>query len=347
MYSFNGVGTPPDADKNASLMLGAGRKGTLQNAKPPVVALAERVVAVNLRTVSGNDAIRTILKVGGKVITVTGRNATRDKTAATTAAGVLPNLHIVPGSVLFTLPGAGNDIQDDGNGILVDFGTSTARGVINYDTGAYSFTASGAIGNLSVGYQHTDYISVSGGAATAEVDTTGAGTVAQTHTTTSPIVPGTWTGADTGAQTYVDDAKGNIIQTNVATHIVVGTIDYVNGVVSITASAAVIAVSITHNYTIDKYNKKVAAGGGYVNNQLWPDGGEQYADAIKSTPVPALGGADCPTVKLGLFAESTSATGEGALRVNFTYRAQDTFEDASMQPKQDAIEAGGKSGISM
>lgn len=346
-YSFNGIGTPPDADKNASVMIGAGRKGTLQNAKPPVSALAERITSVNLRTVSGSFDIRTILKVGGKVITVVARNATRDKTAATTAAGVLPNLNIVPGSVLFTLPGAGNDIQDDGNGILVDFGTSTARGVINYATGAYSFTASGAIGNLSVGYQHTDFISVSGGAATAEVDVTGAGTVAQTHTTSFPIVPGTWAGNDAGAQTYVDDAKGNIVQTNVAVHLVVGTIDYVNGVVSITASAAVIGASITHNYTKDLFNKKIAAGGGYVNTQLWPDGGELYADAVKSTPVPALGGADCPSVKLGIFAESTNANGDGALRVSFTYRAQDTFEDASFQLRTDAVEAGGKSGISL
>lgn len=344
-YSFNGVGTPPDADKNASLMLGATRKGTLQNAKPQVVALAERVTAVNLRTVRGSADIRTIVKVGGKVITVTGRSAQRDVTAATTAAGVLPNLNIVPGSVTFHLSGAGNDIEDDGNGVLVDVGTSTVRGSINYETGAYSFTGSGAIGNLTVDYQHTDYVSVSGGAATAEVDTTGAGTPNQTHTTTDPIVPGTWTGADAGTQTFVDDAKGNVIQTNTATHAVAGTIDYVNGVVVIVA-AANINTSITHNYTKDKYNKKVAAGGGYVNNQFLPDGGDQYADAVKAVPTPALGGADTPAVKLGLFAESTSTTDEGALRVNFTYRAQDTFENASMQPKQDAVENGGKSGIS-
>ncbi len=345
-YSFNGVGTPPDADKNASLMLGANRKGTLQNSKPPVVALAERVVAVNLRAVRGSADIRTIVKVGGKVITVTGREATNDKTGANTAAGVLPNLNLVPGSITFHLSGAGNDIEDDGNGVLVDVGTSTVRGSINYETGAYSFTGSGAITNLTVDYQHTDYISVSDGAATPEVDTTGAGTVAQTHTTSFPIVPGTWSAADTGAQTYVDDGKGNVIQTNPAQHLKVGTIDYVNGVVTITASAAVIAVSLTHNYTKDKYNKKVAAGGGYVNNQFLPDGGEAYADAVKAVPTPALGGADIPAVKLGIFAESTSATDEGALRANFTYRAQDTFENASMQPKQDAVEEGGKSGIS-
>lgn len=336
-YSFNGVGNEPNAKKMSSQMIGALPFGSLQNAKPQLDVLAERVVAAEFRTVKGDDNVRVITRVGGKTTSVSGLPTVADSTGANTAAGVLPNRSITPGTVLFTHGGAGSNVEDDGEGVLQDEGGGTARGTIDYESGEYSYEASGAKGETTVAYDHTDYISVSGGSQ-SENSTDGAGSPNFSDSTAYPIVPGTLVMDDQGtpSQTFVDDGKGNVIQTNAA-DAVVGTVNYGTGAISFTA-AGNITTSTDITYDRDLYSKTIAAGGGHLTMQYVPDGGDFYQDAIKSPPVANQGGAYTPSVKLGFFAEAVAANGNNALRVNVTSKGEDTFQNPDLSKRNDALE---------
>jgi hypothetical protein len=50
---------------------------------------------------------------------------------------------------------------------------------------------------------------------------------------------------------------------------------------------------------------------------------------------------------LGVFAEAAADNADGALRVDLTYRAQDTFMTQGVSKRNDAVEGGGKSGINL
>ncbi len=335
-YNFNGVGNEPNAKKSSSQMIGALPLGSLQNAKPQLEVLAERVVSAEFRTIRGKDNVRVITRVGGKTIVVSGLLTVADSTGANTAAGVLPNRDIVAGTVLFTHAGAGNNVEDDGDGVLQDAGGGTVRGVINYETGVYSYTASDAKGDTIVAYDHTDYVSVSGGAQ-AENSTDGAGTTDFADSTALPIVPGTLTLTDQGTLTFADDGKGNIVQTNTTPDAVVGTVNYATGAISLSGTGN-ITTSIDLAYNHDLYSKTVAAGGSHLTCQYVPDGGDFYQDAIKSPPIANQGGAYTPNVKLGFFAEALAANGNNGLRVNVMSKGEDTFQNPDLSKRNDALE---------
>jgi len=343
-YNFNGIGNEPNADKRSSNMIAALPLGGLQNAKPGIFTLVERIVATELRTVKGSDNVRVITRIGGKPIVVSGLLTAVDELTTSSAAGTLPNRSITPETVLFTHAGAANNIEDDGEGILQDAGGGAARGTINYDTGAYSYVASGVIGVTSVAYNHTDYVSVSGGAQT-ENSTNGAASSAFADSTAFPIVPGTLALTDQAALVFEDDGKGNVIQTN-AGNVSVGTVNYGTGAISLSGITGTITTSMDIAYNRDFYSKTVAAGGGHLTMQYLPDGGEFWADAVKSTPIAQDGGAYTPSVLVGIFAEAAAANGNNALRVNFVMRGEDTFENPDLGKRSDVLEDSAGTGVS-
>ena len=269
--------------------------------------------------------------------------AAADKVTGNDVAGQLPNRSIVAGTVLFTLSGAGNNVEDDGNGILVDEGTTDVRGSIDYETGVYSFTASGTPDNVTVAYDHTDFVSVAASDTTTE-DTGGATGSAVSFVHGVPIAPGSYVSADAGSITVKDDGKGNIVQDNTAAHAVVGTIDYNTGAVAYTVTGTINASNMDATFRRDVLSKELSAGGGALHLETLPEQGSAYAAAISGPSNQETGGDG--EVELGLFAETTDQT-DGAVLFTVNHMGDDTFINSDFNTEVGPLNDAGKDGLTL
>jgi len=294
-YSFNGIGTVEAQDRvneHRTGVPGIGAPALLQRA--PVKRLS-KIAANNV----GKEAAYLRLKHGGKTQTRTAESLKIASQGSQVYTGSFQFKNIVPGTVSITNGGAPLTIVDDSAGNLVDTGTTTKRGTVNYATGAFTFTY-GAAETLPVlaAYSHTDYVEF---ASAAQVITDAGG--ANPRTITCPfgrVVPGSVVLAD-GVHTWADDGKGNIVQTDTG-YTVVGTIDYATGIITKTSGTA-IGASTASSCKFNPFAALIVAGGGQklfdVQSAIPELTNEAFADGVKGETY------------VGLFGDSHAAAGAG------------------------------------
>jgi len=194
---------------------------------------------------------------------------------------------IVPGSVVVADPGANPDLVDsDNDGILYEVGTTVARGTISYVDGSLDITYGAAsTAPLAIAYNHTaptDFVS--------PAQTTNQAAAAFPFTMAlsfGRVNPGSVVIVDSAAPpAYIDDGKGNIIETTAAAEAVQGTIDYATGIITITGGSAALAGTVTATFTFNPFGVLLAGGGGSATTVLYPGqipelSDEPWADGAK------------------------------------------------------------------
>lgn len=350
-YTFHGIGHKPDDIKQLELRFGALRSGGLLNYVPDKFWEAQRVMRIALSSRRGTQNLFAAVRIGGVARTVTSLNMEADETSATTAAGQLPFNNITPSTVTFTHGGAANNITDDGNGLLVDSGTSTQRGTINYTTGEYSYTASNTKGLTTCTFTHTDYVDVPGASDESETSTNGAGSKTHTGTTAYPVVPTTFTAVDDSSGpstcTVTDDGRGRLIQT-LSAEKVVGTIDYKTGAISMSGLDTNIDTKLTYTYRRNVLGKTIAAGGAEVELNLLPGDDSVYGNFITDSPANLADGGDpMRHVKMTVAVEPVAADNYGELMAIVSYRGKDTFLLSSLNSLTRGIRTQAEAGNSV
>lgn len=176
--------------------------------------------------------------------------------------GALAHGSITPGSIVIHEAGVLADIVDDGAGVLHDIGIpANVRGSVNYTTGVVDLTwGAAATAPVTASYTHsayTDFVSPQQAASKA----------AGVFPFTLPlgfgrVVPGSVAITDGNPLTFVDDGKGNIIETTGGGAVVRGTIDYATGIITLTAASAALAGTVAATFTFNPFGAMVVAGAG-------------------------------------------------------------------------------------
>lgn len=208
---------------------------------------------------------------------------------------------LVPGTVVVTEGGALADIVDDGAGTLHDLGIpANVRGTVDYVNGLLDLTWGGAAtAPVTVAYDHQDATDFS--SAAQALTATAAGAYPETfQSTVGRVIPGSVSLTD-GALTFVDDGKGNMIETTGGIATVVGTVDYGTGLVTLTSgtapmSAVVDATTLTTSY--NPFASLLQPGGqataDFLNSQIPELTQEPWADGLKGESRVSLWG-ECLT----------------------------------------------------
>lgn len=300
-YTFAGIGTAEAKTRHDEYRTGV----------PP---LGQRLLALlsapirqttDLKVMNqGNEACDVRLAHGSGTRTVAGELLAALGVSTTVYRGQLQFGSVVPGSV--TIGAAAgpvpltdvNPITGEGDGNLWDAG-GVKRGTINYLTGVVDITFAGAVTEpVTAGYQHTDWVQFAFAQVTSHTAPGGTGTGGTPEviqTTFGRIVPGTIAFTDGGGDTFVDDGKGNIIETTGGSAAVVGTVDYATGVITVTDAGLAVTGTFNVTYSFNPFGALLVAGGSTQDmNLLSPDipeiGSESYADGIKGESRLALVG---------------------------------------------------------
>jgi len=215
---------------------------------------------------AGDLAIDTWLRHAGSQKAVAVARLEAMQVGATDQfTGRLQHKAIVPrtaaGLLGITITDASQTLVDDGEGVMLLQGTTTVVGSIDYATGLIDVTfPAAAVLPVQAAYTHADYTDfLSPQQAIPVTPTTGfpfafatpfgrvaAGTVAFT----------------VGALTFVDDGRGNIIETTAAGEGNRGTIDYATGLITLTSSSAALGANITSGtYNFNPFAQRVGGGG--------------------------------------------------------------------------------------
>lgn len=307
-YVFQGVGHVEAQNRDNSVRTGVpglGAGAVLAH------ATVKRTAAVEAHNV-GEEAAHVRLRHQGATKTRTNEYLVALAAGGNRYVGKLGQKDIVPGTVSITNGGAPATIVDvdvagdpTPNGELYDTGTATLRGTINRVTGVIDFTYGAAPTEpVRITYQHTDYtdfaspsqstVTATGGVdpgVTPFVQTLGFGRVN----------PYSIAMADGGAQTYVDDGKGNIVETTGASADKVGTVDYARGIITLNETGTgALTGNMTTTYTFNPFAALLAKAGGAklldVFSQIPEFTAEAWADGIKGES------------RIGLWGESRSST---------------------------------------
>lgn len=240
----------------------------------------------------GEEACDVRLAHGSSTKTVTGEALAALSGDLTTYRGKLQFGAIVPGSVTIANAGAPATLEDDGNGNLVDQGTTTVRGTIDYLTGTVDWTyGAAATEPVTADYQHNDYVEF---AFAQSQPNTAAGAYPESFQTQfGRVVPGSVTLTD-GVTTFVDDGKGNMLEGNAVN----GSIDYATGAITLTGGSAVLLTTAdltVITYSFNPFGALLVPGGSTQGMSLLsPDipeiGSEAFADGIKGESRLALVG---------------------------------------------------------
>jgi hypothetical protein len=241
------------------------------------------VKAVN----TGEHGAEVRLRHGSSVKSVTAEWIKAfDTGALTTYRGRLQFKSIVPGTVVISDPGANPDLVDPaGDGVLVEVGTTTQRGTIDYVTGNLDITyGAAATAPVTIAYDHTDPVDF---ASPAQVTNQAAAAFPFTMPLGfGRVNPGTVTITHGGVTTYADDGKGNIVETTGGSEAVQGSIDYGTGVITITGGSAVLAGTVAATYNFNPFAAVLVGGGGTGTTVLYPGqipelSDEPWADGAK------------------------------------------------------------------
>jgi len=286
-YSFAGIGAAEAKTRENEHRTGV----------PPLGGKTALLSAPILRTTGvramnqGSAAADVRLAHGGSTKTKTGEHLAALGNPLTIFKGKLQSSSITPGTLSITNAGAPATVVDDGAGNLVDIGTSTLRGTVDYFTGIISLTyAVAATAPVLAGYSHTDWTEF--GFAQTSTPTVATSYPEVLPTTFGRVVPGTVSLTD-GVETFVDDGKGNMIETTGGIATVTGSIDYATGVITLTSGSGTLANPTTVTYQFNPFAGVLAAGGGSQGfDLLSPDipeiGSEAFADGIKGEASLAL-----------------------------------------------------------
>lgn len=285
--SYAGVGHAEAQNRTNEHRTGVPTKGV---GAPLLRAPLKRFAAVDVLN-SGEDGAELRLRVQGKVKTQTNELLTAHNLGSNKFAGRLQFGAIVAGTVSITNGGAPATVVDNGAGKLVDTGTTTERGTINYTTGEYVLQYGGApTAPVRATYNHKDWTDFEFTPATT---TKAAAAYPFTvKTAFGRVVPGSVTIVDdAGAPDFADDGKGNIVETTVGQEGVRGTIDYATGDITILSDGGAVnlAGTVVVTYKYNPFAALVAAAGGQkltpvysaipeITNEAWADGvkGETY-----------------------------------------------------------------------
>jgi hypothetical protein len=293
-YTFAGIGAAEAKTRYNEHRTGVPPQGSRQALLSAPVRYTTDLKVMN----QGSEAADVRLAHGLSEKAITGEHlAAFDTGALTTFRGRLQFGSIKPGTLSITNAGAPATVVDDGAGLLVDTGTTTKRGTVDYASGTIDLTfGAAATAPVVAAYTHTDYVEFT----FAQSQTaTAAGTYPEAFPTQfGRVVPGTVTLTD-GTRTFVDDGKGNMIETGAGGPAdVVGTVDYALGIITLTTGSATLtaaADSVVIGYSFNPFGSLLVPGGSVQGMSLLsPDipelGSESFADGIKGESRLALVG---------------------------------------------------------
>jgi len=220
--------------------------------------------------VTGTSGVRVVnvgearcelrLRHQGQIKAVTAELLAALAATATHYVGRLQFKDITPGSVSIVNAGAPLTIVDDGAGVLHDTGVPTAvRGTIDYATGLIDFTYGAAPTEpVQIAYSHSDYTDF---ASPQQASSAAAGAFPfALQLGFGRVNPGSVSITEGTPLTFVDDGKGNIIETTGGIAVVVGTIDYATGLVTLTSASGALAGTVTATYTFNPFAAHLVRG---------------------------------------------------------------------------------------
>ena len=291
-YSFAGIGAAEAKDRENEHRTGVPPQGGLAALLSAPIKRTTGVRAMN----QGSNAALVALAHGAGVKTIAAEALIAFKVSTTVYKGTLQYGSIVPGSVTISEAGALADVVDDGSGVLVDTGTTTVRGSVNYTTGEIDLLwGAGATEPVNAAYQHTDWVQF---AVAQTTILTPAGSYPETLSTQfGRLCPGSISLTD-GTEVFVDDGKGNMLETTGGISVVRGSVDYATGVITLTGGTGTLTTT-TITYSFNPFATLLVAGGAHQGVPLMPSaipelGSEAFADGVKGESMLALIG-ECRT----------------------------------------------------
>lgn len=326
-YIFKGIGHAEAKDRITDLRSGVPGLGSGQVilAAPP--RRSSSVAVMN----NGEADIVARLKHGSKTKTVTGEWLAAFLKSATHFVGRLAFKAIVPSTVAIT--GGALVIVDDGAGVLYDTGfigvASHKRGTIDYLSGNLDVTFAAGPTTPNIAYSHNDYTDFS-----SPTQTTTKAAAAAPFTmqlSFGRVVPFSLAITD-GALTFVDDGKGNVIETTGGTATVAGTIDYALGLVVLTTLTAPLGGTVTATFKFNPFAAVLVKAGGAKLLDIYgmiPElTGAAWAAGIK---------AESAILGLGLWAEGRTAV-PSAITVIWSHYGEEPFQ---VKELYSSVQAGG------
>jgi len=267
-YIFGGIGYVEAQDRYDELRTGVPALGNMQVlATAPAVGEKPRGRGVTSSVFvhnSGGESAHVRLRHGESQKTRTAEWLTALLAAGNRVVGNLQWKNVVAGTVVISEAGALLNIVDDGNGVLHDIGIpANVRGSINYVTGLIDFTWGGAPTEpQQITYDFTDYTDFASPTQNHTVAVGGA----FPETFQLPfgrVNPGSLSFNTNGAAwTFIDDGKGNIVETTAAAEAVRGTIDYATGLITVnSAGGGVLAGNFVGTFTFNPFAALIVAAG--------------------------------------------------------------------------------------
>jgi hypothetical protein len=194
----------------------------------------------------------------------------------------------VKGSVVISNAGAPLSIVDDGEGALYDVGfvgvAANLRGSVDYDLGVIDFTYGAAPTQpVAIAYSHAGYVDFASPSQSSSK--AAAAYPFEMQLGYGRVNPGSVVLADGTPLAFVDDGKGNMIETTGGGSVERGSINYGTGVLTLTSGSAALAGTVAVSYQFNPFAALLAGGGGMklldVYGQIPELMGEAWADGIK------------------------------------------------------------------
>lgn len=288
-YEFAGIGHAEAQDRMDEYRTGVASLGDGQALLVAPAPTARQFVSKLSAHNAGGEAAHLRLRHQGATKAAAGEILSSMSVGGNRYTGRLANRSLVPGSLVISEAGALLDIVDDGNGVLHDLGIpANVRGTVNYTTGVIDVTFGAATTDpVTAAYSHTDATDFAS-AAQGQTFTAAAAYPETFKTGIGRVNPGTVTLTD-GALTFVDDGKGNMIETTGGIATVVGTVDYATGLITLTSGSAPlsgVADAVAVGYVYNPFAGLLAKGAGQsmfdmYNSQIPELTNEPWADGLK------------------------------------------------------------------
>ena len=274
-YVFNGIGFDEARDRDSEHRTGV----------PPLGGMKELLFVATARGGKENNPFLAGVKAwntgeaeahlrlrhGGTEKTITAEILGALLVGTDILRGALQFKKLTAGSLVFTEAGALPTVIDDGNGNLVDQAVpTTVLGTVDYGNGIIDLDYTAAVTlPATLAYKHGDdedfaTLQLSASKATGGGGSGGTSELIQTQllgVDIGRVNPGSIAISEGGALTFVDDGKGNIIQTN-ANNNKVGVVDYATGLIDISTATGNLAGTIATLFTINPFAAVLRPGAG-------------------------------------------------------------------------------------
>lgn len=313
---FHGVGYAESQDREDEHRTGVPSMGGAAVLLDAPSRRTSRVVVVN----SGEEDAHIRLKTQGAVKTQAAEPLTALAGAGFKYTGMLQFKNIVPGSVVISNAGAPLSIVDDKKGVLYDIGfvgvAANKRGTINYVLGTFTLTYGAAPTEMvAAAYSHSDYTDFVSPAQATSLAAAAFPFVMKFGF--GRVNPFSVAMVDGGPKTFVDDGKGNIIETTAGSIAKVGTIDYALGIVTLTTASAALAGTMAATYTFNPFAALLVHAGGTKDTELMPG-------AIPELSSSAWAGALRKDSIVGLHGESRGPAGTNLI-TRWSHYSEDPY----------------------